>query len=146
MRAQSDFEADIARYVLGVLREQDLPGVATQARLEGRSSLAVGALAGGPPSASPFLIRELFDRALRDMGMNKPAAEKAVYALRAFWLHKLAARDVDAFDTLGRLLKEVYYPHRSLATRPDERLVGEALVIARLVAIYSPNHYTTAEA
>jgi hypothetical protein len=91
MRPPSDFEADIARYVLGVLTEQDLPEV---------------------------------------------AAEKAVYALRAFWLHKLAARDVDAFDTLGRLLKEVYYPHRSLATRPDERVVGEALGIAELVGIY----------
>jgi hypothetical protein len=134
MNIPSDQEADLARLSVGVLTDSDLPELATRWLVAGLSSHYLGALAGETADANAFVMRDLFDRALRDLGMVKPTAHEATLLLRSYWLQQLAVGARPPFECLERLTYEVHRHHDE--PDPEGGFVGQTLGIGEFIGCY----------
>ena len=135
MGTVSRFEADVARWAMGILPDGRLADAALRAVEDGVESTWLAALAGEPADGNAFVARDLFTRGLKELGLAKPTAHTALVIILRWWLQEIANRQDSVMDALGGLMEEVYYPAQDLGFL-DKAFAGDALGIEKLVGVY----------
>ena len=107
-----DVQVQLARYRLGLLSGEDLPGLALRMLELGLDSQGVRELAA---LDRPTLrdAADLFERALRETGQALPSEEGAKRLLAAAVLRAIVARSIEPYRgaiELWRLWSELGYP------------------------------------
>lgn len=125
----------LARRMLGRITPLDLPGVATEALVEGIDSPSLRVLAGldiGPALGGER--DEYFRKACSELGLHFGDRKEAAIYLRELYLEDIRSGRVSPEEGCRKIVWEVYYSVYDLFE--GEGFVGEPFGIAELVGIH----------
>ena len=123
----------VARMVLRVEPIDDLPTMATEALCQGFDSPALRMLAASAPTDHPGDLRQLFLKAVQELGMTVPDKFGAARALLSVYLRDIVEARVSPVRGVRRILLDLQY---AVGHELDKSHVGEGLGIGRLLGDY----------
>ena len=127
------FTVDLADYVLGTLAPHDLPEVALRALMEGLDSPMLAALAGVTAQTyNRWEVEGLLLAALRELHLVLPDRRESVQLIIDDALRLALAGKSSPSAAVSRIVNGAYYASGA----NDSRIVGDALGIEEIVAIY----------
>ena len=122
-----------AKYTLGMLPSDDLPGIATHLLVNGVESQSLACLAGSARCDSPAERRELFEAGLKECAVPVPGRLEAARALKIHFAGQVAQQKLDPAEGAAKIVN-LYYAVRELLP-PSERYAGESFGVANLLAL-----------
>ena len=127
-----DLRLAAARYVLGDLPSEELARIADALLTEGVYSQAIGELA----TTRHLVMADagpLFEQTLRDLNVDTPSREEAVWVLLRYHIGRIAYEDVAPREGLQSVL-DVY--HRADLYTQNQTYVGDSHGIEHLIGAY----------
>jgi hypothetical protein len=129
------FDEAVAADTLGILLPEQLPEVATQALCSGLDSPHLAALAGeSPRAASSDDLHAMFERALHELGIERPAPLRAAETLRNYYARRVVTGEISPHVGAEAIVRGVL--DRVREQLPPGQYLGESLGIARLVGLF----------
>jgi hypothetical protein len=123
-----------AKYVLRFVPSEDLPVQAVALLVAGYESPSLGALAGAAQNEHPADLRDLFERALREIGASLPDRRSAGEFLKRHWAGQVVSRTLSPREgALG--IVNVFRELEHDLPKP-ERFVGDSFGVAEIVGLF----------
>ena len=129
----SIIELTAARYVLGIVPSEELKRAADQALDAGIDSPSLCELAGIIHSTMSE-AGPLFEAALRELSVQAPSKEEAIWIVLSHWLTEISKGRLDPIDGMARVMSEVYHPAK-LYER-TKNFVGDSHDLQSLIGNY----------
>jgi len=123
-----------AKYTLGMLPSDDLPGIATDLLVEGVESQSIACLAGSARCDSPAERRELFEAGLKECAVVVPGRLEAAHALKIHLAEQVAHQTLDPAQGAAKIVNLYSAVYELLP--PSEKYAGESFDIANLLGLY----------
>jgi len=123
-----------ARYALGMLPSDDLPGTATYLLVEGVDSPSLACLAGSARCDSPAERRELFEAGLKECAVAIPGRLEAAHKLKTHFAGEVAQEKLDPARGAAKIV-DLYHAVYELLP-PSENYAGESFGIGSLLGLY----------
>lgn len=101
------FKEKIAGYVIGFLKEKDIPEIGVTGLSEGLISENLNIMAGLSKTESPFVLHNYLTRTLRDLNIEFPAWTQATLTICNYYVHRIITRQVDPYEGFKDLEKVV---------------------------------------
>jgi hypothetical protein len=135
-----NFRENIAEYVLGFLKPQQLIQVALNALEEGYDSTSLAMLAGESWTKDyyPHDVLRYFRDALVELNIELPSTEEAAHILIRYHANQIVSGKQDVFESLGAIYS-VYHFYKGY--EKDDKYVGDCLDITQLLAMYHEYDY-----
>ena len=128
------FNEAVAADTLGTLLPEQLPEIATNALSSGIDGSLLAALAGeSPRSASPDELHSLFNRALAELGVERPSLTRAAEIMRDYYARRVVEGDLSPRVGAEAIVRGVL---DRLEGIPRRDFVGQELGVARLVGLF----------
>jgi len=123
-----------AKYALGMLASDDLPGNATDLLVAGVDSPSFACLAGSARCDSYAERRELFEAGLKECGVVMPGRLDAAHKLKIHFAEEVAQERLDPAKGAAKIV-DLYYAVYELLP-PSEKYAGESFDIGSLLGLY----------
>jgi hypothetical protein len=128
-----NFTLVAARYRLGLLTSDELPGLAMAALEAGFESRALCELAcERHPTFAEH--QQIFERALRDCGVSMPETDVAVEYMLRHYLQSIASGGMSPQEGMRRVVTDIYYPY--ISDHPVREYVGDQRGLEHLIGAF----------
>jgi len=97
------FEQKIAAYILGLLKENDLPDIALTGLEEGKDSLSLRMLAGLSPTSNPFELETYFKNAVSELNVKLQEKKEALISIIAYYARIIVESNTDTYNRFSKL-------------------------------------------
>jgi hypothetical protein len=128
-----DLEEASAAFVLGSLRCEHLPDVATSALMQGLDSTSLTLLAGESPHQLPADLWDLFLRAIAELGRTLPSRLEAAWYMKHRVADDVSAGRLAPREGAARILSLLHEVDQDL---PRGQFVGSSFGVAQLIGDY----------
>jgi hypothetical protein len=129
-----DLDSLAAQYVLRCISTEDLKDHAYTAMLAGYESPSLAALAGAEKTLTSPDLRDLFEAALRELGIELPGRLKAGLAMKRMYARQVVSGELTPRDGAGHIVALFHELEGEL--QKSHHYAGDNFGIAQIIGCY----------